>query len=186
MKVLYVNAYGVTRHFSGPEEGGSYHNSGEPLASVPVRAEVRQGCEPGTCNRCDDTRKGVQGASFCEEEKSNEDVEDAFHEWLVQDAKGEVDLSLLRQAFKGRRNVPHADRLLQPFFEHYLYRQACRTVTHVVPADPSKVETVKAMLTETLGHIEHGNIYSVLGGEKLEIYVEGAMAEAWSDYQPYS
>jgi len=32
----YVNAYAVTRHFGGPEEGGWWYNAGEPLASVPL------------------------------------------------------------------------------------------------------------------------------------------------------
>jgi hypothetical protein len=32
----YVNAYIVTRHYGGPEEGGWWFNAGEPLASVPV------------------------------------------------------------------------------------------------------------------------------------------------------
>lgn len=37
---LYVNAYAVTRHFGGREEGGWWFDRGEPLASVPVDAEV--------------------------------------------------------------------------------------------------------------------------------------------------
>jgi len=32
----YVNAYVVTRHYGGPEEGGWWFNAGEPVASVPV------------------------------------------------------------------------------------------------------------------------------------------------------
>lgn len=32
----YVNAYCVTRHYGGPEEGGWWYNAGEPLASVPI------------------------------------------------------------------------------------------------------------------------------------------------------
>lgn len=35
--VKYVNAYSVTRHYGGPEEGGWWYDAGEPLASVPVR-----------------------------------------------------------------------------------------------------------------------------------------------------
>lgn len=34
--LTYVNAYAVTRHFGGPEEGGWWYNAGEPLASVPL------------------------------------------------------------------------------------------------------------------------------------------------------
>ena len=32
----FINAYSVTRHYGGPEEGGWYYNRGEPLASIPV------------------------------------------------------------------------------------------------------------------------------------------------------
>ena len=35
---LWVNAYVVTRHYGGPEEGGWWYDAGEPLASVPVRS----------------------------------------------------------------------------------------------------------------------------------------------------
>ena len=34
--ITYVNAYAVTRHYGGPEEGGWWFNAGEPLASVPL------------------------------------------------------------------------------------------------------------------------------------------------------
>ena len=34
--MLYLNAYAVTRHYGGPEEGGWWYNSGEPLASIPI------------------------------------------------------------------------------------------------------------------------------------------------------
>jgi hypothetical protein len=32
----YLNCYAVSRHYGGPEEGGWWYDSGEPLASVPV------------------------------------------------------------------------------------------------------------------------------------------------------
>ena len=35
-RLKYINAYEVTRHYGGPEEGGWWYNSGEPVASVPV------------------------------------------------------------------------------------------------------------------------------------------------------
>jgi len=38
--IVYVNAYAVTRHYGGPEEGGWWYNRGEPLASVPIPAEI--------------------------------------------------------------------------------------------------------------------------------------------------
>jgi hypothetical protein len=31
----YVNAYAVTQHYGGPEEGGWWYRAGEPIASVP-------------------------------------------------------------------------------------------------------------------------------------------------------
>ncbi len=34
--LAYVNAYAVTRHYGGPEEGGWWYNRGTPLASVPI------------------------------------------------------------------------------------------------------------------------------------------------------
>lgn len=36
--LMYVNAYQVTRHFGGPEEGGWWFNHHEPLASIPIEA----------------------------------------------------------------------------------------------------------------------------------------------------
>lgn len=32
----WVNAYAVSRNYGGPEEGGWWYDSGEPLASVPI------------------------------------------------------------------------------------------------------------------------------------------------------
>lgn len=34
-EVQFVNAYAVTRNYGGPEEGGWWYDSGEPLASIP-------------------------------------------------------------------------------------------------------------------------------------------------------
>lgn len=36
----YVNAYAVTRHYGGSEEGGWWFDAGEPLASVPVTSDL--------------------------------------------------------------------------------------------------------------------------------------------------
>ena len=35
-RLKYINAYIVTRHYGGPEEGGWWYNRGEPVASVPI------------------------------------------------------------------------------------------------------------------------------------------------------
>lgn len=37
--LAWVNAYEVTRHFGGREEGGWWFNAGEPLASLPIRLD---------------------------------------------------------------------------------------------------------------------------------------------------
>lgn len=36
---VYLNAYSVTRHYGGPEEGGWWYDVGEPVASVPFEAD---------------------------------------------------------------------------------------------------------------------------------------------------
>lgn len=36
--LYYINAYAVTRHYGGPEEGGWWYNAGRPLASIPWAA----------------------------------------------------------------------------------------------------------------------------------------------------
>jgi len=38
--ILYVNAYAVSRHYGGPEEGGWWYDSGRVLASVPISADA--------------------------------------------------------------------------------------------------------------------------------------------------
>jgi hypothetical protein len=51
-KRFYVNAYAVTRNYGGPEEGGWYYNAGEPLASVPIRAERLETCPEFAAGHC--------------------------------------------------------------------------------------------------------------------------------------
>lgn len=67
---LYVNAYAVTRHYGGPEEGGWWYNAGQPLASVPIRAKRVPGCSP-ICGQCRDAADGHerngQKVEFCRE-----------------------------------------------------------------------------------------------------------------------
>lgn len=36
----FMNVYAITRHYGGPEEGGWWFDAGEPLASVPVDADI--------------------------------------------------------------------------------------------------------------------------------------------------
>jgi hypothetical protein len=39
MTRIYINAYAVSRHYGGPEEGGWWFNAGQPLASVPLAVQ---------------------------------------------------------------------------------------------------------------------------------------------------
>lgn len=41
--LLFVNAYEVTRHFGGKEEGGWWYNQYSPVASIPVKATSVEG-----------------------------------------------------------------------------------------------------------------------------------------------
>jgi hypothetical protein len=54
---LYVNAYEVTRHFGGREEGGWWFNLLEPIASIPIRAESVAG-HSDICYTCNLARNG--------------------------------------------------------------------------------------------------------------------------------
>lgn len=56
--IMYVNAYAVTRHYGGPEEGGWWYNRQTPLASIPVKAIVMEG-HTDTCYQCDRARREV-------------------------------------------------------------------------------------------------------------------------------
>jgi hypothetical protein len=53
---LYVNAYEVTRHFGGREEGGWWFDNYAPLASIPVWADVVAG-HKSACYTCDCANK---------------------------------------------------------------------------------------------------------------------------------
>jgi len=54
---LYVNAYEVTRHYGGPEEGGWYFNHHEPIASIPIKAISVAGHDD-VCYTCGCARRG--------------------------------------------------------------------------------------------------------------------------------
>ena len=49
--LLYVNAYEVTRHYGGREEGGWWYNHSEPIASIPIRAVSTAG-HGNYCHQC--------------------------------------------------------------------------------------------------------------------------------------
>lgn len=50
--LMYINAYEVTRHYCGPEEGGDWQNYSHPLASIPVKATSHKGCSHSYCLNC--------------------------------------------------------------------------------------------------------------------------------------
>ena len=56
--LLYVNAYSVTRHYGGPEEGGWWYNCHCPMASIPIRAISTAGHDD-YCYQCDRARREV-------------------------------------------------------------------------------------------------------------------------------
>lgn len=58
MDLLFLNVYSVTRHYGGAAEGGWYFDSGEPLASVPIRAKRIEGHD-SVCWNCEMARLGV-------------------------------------------------------------------------------------------------------------------------------
>ena len=53
---MYVNAYEITRHYGGPQEGGWFYNHREPLASIPIVANSIEGHDE-YCRQCFDARE---------------------------------------------------------------------------------------------------------------------------------
>lgn len=45
--LVHANAYRITRHYGGPEEGGWWYDRGEPLGSLPCASqrEAREACD---------------------------------------------------------------------------------------------------------------------------------------------
>lgn len=48
---VYLNAYAVTQHYGGPEEGGWWYFRGEPLAAVPIPAKFPERCGKDHCSK---------------------------------------------------------------------------------------------------------------------------------------
>lgn len=48
--ILYLNAYSVTRHRGGSQEGGWYYDAGEPMSSSPILAEWRASRDGTGCH----------------------------------------------------------------------------------------------------------------------------------------
>lgn len=183
MDKLYVNVYGVTRCYGGPEEGGWFYNQSYPLASVPFKAERRPGHKPGRCAHCDEERQKEYLAdfegekytpSYCEEPKSNEAVDFAFDEWAYDyDANGnrKFPIDKIRELARLYRSNPDAEELTE-FYESRFFKVLLQTVTHLVPADEAKKESIIADMKDLYAEEKRGNIYSVLGGQDVSIVVE--------------
>lgn len=59
--LVYMNAYEVTRHYGGPEEGGWWYNFNAPLASIPIRAMSYE-YHDSLCWSCNAAKAGEKDA----------------------------------------------------------------------------------------------------------------------------
>lgn len=61
--LMYVNAYSITRHYGGPEEGGWWFNHRQPIASIPIKAVSHEHHDSScwTCNRAAQGTKDDEG-----------------------------------------------------------------------------------------------------------------------------
>lgn len=125
----YLNAYEVTRHYGGPEEGGWWYNMGTPLASIPLKATSVIGHLDG-CERCHNARRGMISRETGKPEKF------------------------------------------------------CKHSFHIVIDNMENKESMIKYLQETLGCVNRGSIYSVLGGEELQISIEDHQAKVWPERRP--
>lgn len=157
MDMIFVNAYIVTRHYGGPEEGGWWWNQKTPIASVPFAARRVDGHEPGQCRECDKVRETGEGA-FCKEEP---DEETATYEWQ----------QFLDNFMYTHENAsgPAAKAAWDNSEE---YQATLVTVTHLEAEDDEIVEGEVERLKELFSHEKEGDIYSVLGGQDLLVMVE--------------
>lgn len=126
--LMYVNAYEVSRHYGGPEEGGWYYNAGNLLASIPVSAISVAGHE--SCWSCEMADKGI---------------------------------------------------LHKETGEPYVH---CKWAFHLEPHE-DKIEFFMAYLKEMYGELERGNIYSVLGGTRVDINVEDNPGKNFPEHRPH-
>lgn len=187
MHMLFLNVYAVERAYGGPQEGGWWYNYGIPLASVPMPAEERPGHD-SDCHECNQVRAGVEGYSFCKQfpDDYDERVEDLARDLYLgslpcpaqpssesfpepHPSWGELPQEK-RDAFENRAVEIVTDRL--------------PIETHLVPADPAAFEAKKAELATMFAEVNHGNIYSVLGGREVQIWTEECFAEAWTKERP--
>lgn len=194
MNILYVNAYAVTRHYGGPEEGGWWFNSGSPLASIPVKAELRKGHKPGHCQECDRARSevvnqgGPDGATFCTEEPKGFETDRAFEEWLDriyypgEQAPGRA--ATWEAYFGGSGDSSLDSSLLEAFWKSREYLSLLKVVEHLAPVNEEDIQKAKDSIQDIFGDVSEGNIYSVNGGVELQISVEDESAAYWPAERP--
>jgi hypothetical protein len=92
--LVYLNAYEVTRHYGGPEEGGWWYDHREPVASIPIPAMVHEGHQENSCRHCDGVRAGIINDTYCDW---------SFHILPVSDDHVEFFEAYLEELYGNRR-----------------------------------------------------------------------------------
>lgn len=187
---LFVNAHAVTRHYGGPEEGGWWYNTGEARASIPVRAEKREGHKPETCPVCDEHREGRSSAArngetaFCKEDIEDDELDIAFDEWSASlFNRSLIEMDDYRELRRQWREHELPD--ISAFWQSHYHLDLIKSVTHLSPIDSAMLAAVRAGLEATMEDESYGNIGSVNGGVEIRVSVDDKFAENWSDYRPY-
>lgn len=193
-EILFLNVYSVARHRGGPEEGGWYYNSGIPLASVPIWAKRVQGHQ--SCSNCWHALNGspsphilrvagavpglAPGYELCREDPT----EQAINEWIADRRQ---------QAYEvyAERDPGHYNQLMarnaeewQDTPEYDAWLMTFPLVSHLVPENEIETRTRIEELKEMFAGEAHGDIYSVRGGEAIEVQLEDRMAEPWPKERP--
>jgi hypothetical protein len=157
MDLLYINVYAVTQHYGGGEEGGWWFLAGEPLASVPVKAERKRGCGRH-CWQCKQAEletmdESGQTMTFCRSEPTEDDEQYAEN---LSEYKRKLFFTTLQEKF------------------------------HFTPANFDDIKRRKAELMEMFAHENHGKVTQADGrGREVEIRIEDHMAQAWPQRRPH-
>ena len=185
MHMLFLNVYAVERVYGGPEEGGWWYNCGVPLASVPMPAKELPGHD-SNCRECNLARDGVEGHAFCK--RFPED-----YDYQVEELARDLYLRSLPR-MEGSRfpdpNSPTWRGLPQEEKDAFENRaadsitEALPIETHLVPADLEAFQAKTVELKAMFADVNHGNIYSVLGGREVQIQTEEGFAAPWPSQNP--
>jgi hypothetical protein len=166
MHILYLNAYEVTRHYGGPEEGGWWWNLFTPLASVPIPAKELPGCAPHECSQCDAAREN-QTDDYCRCLPENWETE--FDHAQKEHAR-DFDL--------GYETHPELSMAV--------WEKKFPKSSHLVPEySDEKLEERENELTAMFIDGRDDNIYSVNGGSELAIRLENHVAEIEPKTRPH-